>query len=465
MQEPRREEDGENKITPNLWKREMDKAASSIWKREGVEADKLGPKREEETRGEERLNMTVTGAEPSSPSREAARAAAGWAKFHGRTSGRSVSVLLQPEEAAAVRGKRRGEESRDLHSVDKAGLEEQVGEEKLYRRLEEAKVTKGEEEEEGSPPPLPPKPRQKISVMGSPNTEHFIVMDNSALFSARQKREGEEKEKSEPRAEEKEKAALQESHSRSDSGLSSLSSWTAVSKSGCSSVRSSSIVSDCSSKIEELLEEEVGTRTFLSTCSLKLENLIEHDEIIEKQEAEAEAVEEGEEEEYDDVCQSSSAVQRQLETIRQQKSDLIRQIMVNEEVGRGLADRLEAVTTIKEQEKYSVFLTELEKVVLLVFSVSGRLRKAEEEAEQGNLTDWEKESRRFRRDKLASQLKEAQELRRMSDRRMANVEAVIKRSLEAPESELELFRSYISKKEELVTAQRACEDLEKNILN
>ena len=73
MQEPRREEDGENKITPNLWKREMDKAASSIWKREGVEADKLGAKREEETRGEERLNMTVTGAEPSSPSREAAR--------------------------------------------------------------------------------------------------------------------------------------------------------------------------------------------------------------------------------------------------------------------------------------------------------------------------------------------------------------------------------------------------------
>ena len=73
MQEPRREEDGENKITPNLWKREMDKAASSIWKREGVEADKLGAKREEDTRGEERLNMTVTGAEPSSPSREAAR--------------------------------------------------------------------------------------------------------------------------------------------------------------------------------------------------------------------------------------------------------------------------------------------------------------------------------------------------------------------------------------------------------
>ena len=206
------------------------------------------------------------------------------------------------------------------------------------------------------------------------------------------------------------------------------------------------------------------SRTFLSTCSLKLENLIEHDEMIEKQEA-GEEKDDEEEEEYDDVCQSSSAVQRQLETIKQQKSDLIRQIMVNEEVGRGLAARLEAVTTVKEQEKYAVFLSELEKVVLLVFSVSGRLSKAEEEAEQGNLTDWEKESRRFRRDKLASQLKEAQELRRMSDRRMANVETVIKKSLEGAESELEIFRSYISKKEELVTAQRACEDLEKNILH
>ena len=399
-------------------------------------------------------------------------AAAGWAKFHGRNSGRSVSVLLHPDDAAAVRGRRRGEERSEGDLQNRGGdlqgrcdVKIEV-EEMKENRLEEAKVrgeerVTDEEEEEGTPPPLPPKPRQKISVMGSPNTEHFIVMDNSALFSARQKREGEERE--EKKAEEKEKTALQESHSRSDSGLSSLSSWTAVSKSGCSSVRSSSIVSDCSSKIEELLEEEVGTRTFLSTCSLKLENLIEHDEMIEKQEAEEENVEE--EEEYDDVCQSSSAVQRQLETIRQQKSDLIRQIMVNEEVGRGLAARLEAVTTVKEQEKYAVFLSELEKVVLLVFSVSGRLRKAEEEAEQGNLTDWEKESRRFRRDKLASQLKEAQELRRMSDRRMGNVEAVIKRSLEGAESELEIFRSYISKKEELVTAQRACEDLEKNILH
>merc|ERR1719490_462401 len=50
MQETRREE--ENKLT-NVWKRE-------------VEGEKLGTKRKEEVVEEERLNMTVTGAEPSS---------------------------------------------------------------------------------------------------------------------------------------------------------------------------------------------------------------------------------------------------------------------------------------------------------------------------------------------------------------------------------------------------------------
>merc|ERR1719347_1823691 len=54
----------------------------------------------------ERLNQTVTGAEPSSPCREAAKGAAGWQKFHGRSAGRSVSIQLTQEEAALAREKR-----------------------------------------------------------------------------------------------------------------------------------------------------------------------------------------------------------------------------------------------------------------------------------------------------------------------------------------------------------------------
>ena len=83
MQETRKEEQepGGNKVANNIWKREVEEREKpstrskeeerNLWKRE-AEGDKLSTRRKE-GEGEERLNMTVTGAEPSSPSREAAR--------------------------------------------------------------------------------------------------------------------------------------------------------------------------------------------------------------------------------------------------------------------------------------------------------------------------------------------------------------------------------------------------------
>jgi len=392
----------------------------------------------------ERLNQTVTCAEPSSPCREAAKGAAGWQKFHGRSAGRSVSIQLTQEEAALAREKRNPDTN---------------------------------------PPPLPPKPKHpnKISMIGLPNVDQFIVMDNTAIFqkaslttSTTKLEVGEER--------------LDHSHSRSDSGLSSLSSWTngnsSGTKSGSSSVRSSSIVSDCSSKIEELLEDQTKNTTFLSQCSLKLENLVEQDETCEKKEmneneekpAEESCISESknpaadeaetgvDDYDYDDVCQSSTVagVQRQLETIKQQKEILIKDIVQNEELGLKLTRQLEEVMSPKEKEKYNTFLEELEKVVLLVLSIKVRLQKAEEELSCGNLTDWEKESRRYKRDKLVKQLNEAGELKRMSDRRMKNAEAIIEKHLNS--DDLVSFKTYIERKEELLTAQRACEDSEKNIL-
>eukprot|EP00092_Neocalanus_flemingeri_P028530 GFUD01030983.1.p1 GENE.GFUD01030983.1~~GFUD01030983.1.p1 ORF type:complete len:714 (-),score=140.02 GFUD01030983.1:82-2223(-) len=411
---------------------------------------------------EERLNQTVTCAETSSPCREAAKGAAGWQKFLGRSTGRSVSVHLTKEEAAYIRERRQ-------RTIDPACDQMDV--------------------EEETAPPLPPKPKQKISVMGSPNTDQFIVMDNSALFT---------KQKQEASVAKTEKQGERlDCHSRSDSGLSSLSSWTNVtgSKSGSSSVRSSSIVSDCSSKIEELLEDQNKNTTFLSMCSLKLENLIEQDELNEKREtivtdessfeesntskdnshellnsntkdhAVDEPLKNVDDYDYDDVCQSStvSGVQRQLETIKHQKEMLIKDIVQNEELGMSVTHKLEEVMSSREKDKYNTFIGELEKVILLMLSINVRLQKAEEELACGNLTDWEKESRRYKRDKLVKQLNEADNLKRMSDRRMKNVENIIEKHLTG--DDLAAFKTYIEKKEELLTAQRACEDSEKNILH
>ena len=343
-------------------------------------------------------------------------------------------------------------------------------------------------------PPLPPKPKQKISMIGLPNAENFIVMDNSAMFSktvSSSKLETSNTSVSERQQSSSSVSGSQvtECHSRSDSGLSSLSSWTNVTssgtKSGSSSVRSSSIVSDCSSKIEELLDDQTKNTTFLSQCSLKLENLAEEQD-TELYEKEVKQENETDKDElpisispnhatdepqknpdhyvYDDVCQSStvSGVQRQLETIKQQKEILIKDIVQNEELGMSLTRKLEEVMSPKEKEKYNTFLEELEKVVLLVLSIKVRLQKAEEELSCGNLTDWDKESRRYKRDKLVKQLSEAGDLKSMSDRRMKHVETIIEKHLTS--DDLETFKTYIDKKEELLTAQRACEDSEKNIL-
>merc|ERR1712186_294436 len=98
----------------------------------------------------------------------------------------------------------------------------------------------------------------------------------------------------------------------------------------------------------------------------------------------------------------------------------------------------------KEKEKYNTFLEELEKVVLLVLSIKVRLQKAEEELSCGNLTDWDKESRRYKRDKLVKQLSEAGDLKAMIEKHLTS-------------DHLDTFKTYIDRKEELLTAQRACE--------
>ena len=393
-----------------------------------------------------------------------------------------MSVHLSQEEANVIRERRQ-----------KTSVPAETVHELTPAPVLEDKENKPVTSLDSPAPPLPPKPRQKISMIGLPNAEHFIVMDNSAMFSKTVSSSKLETSTSSSSVSSSSGMAItqvtsQECHSRSDSGLSSLSSWTNVTgtKSGSSSVRSSSIVSDCSSKIEELLDDQTQKNTtFLSQCSLKLENLAEEEqdtELCEKEEmtgknqtdhkdelqalvspnhATDEPQKSSDNYDYDDACQSST-VQRQLETIKQQKEILIKDIVHNEELGMSLTRKLEEVMSPKEREKYYTFLEELEKVVLLVLSIKVRLQKAEEELSCGNLTDWEKESHRYKRDKLVKQFTEAGDLKSMSDRRMKNVESIIQKHL-TPE-DLETFRTYIDRKEELLTAQRACEDSEKNIL-
>ena len=69
---------------------------------------------------------------------------------------------------------------------------------------------------------------------------------------------------------------------------------------------------------------------------------------------------------------------------------------------------------------------------------------------------------RYKRDKLERQVAEANALKEMSDRRQARVETVVGRELGEPD--LATFRAYVLRRQELLKAQRACEEAEKAIL-
>ena len=199
------------------------------------------------------------------------------------------------------------------------------------------------------------------------------------------------------------------SESGGDSGL----------QSDASSIRSSSLVSSCSSGIEELLAEEQKLK--------------------------------------------SGRIQHQLDTIQMQKEQLVKDMVRNEALGRELRVRLASVLTTRDMAKLGTFLGEQEKVVLLLLSLNTRLERAEEEAEKaGSLTDWEKESRRKAREDLKDRLGEAGGLRSLNDHRLLQVLEMLEgRGLG---EERDLLLTFVSTKEALLRVKNTCEQLERSII-
>ena len=199
------------------------------------------------------------------------------------------------------------------------------------------------------------------------------------------------------------------SESGGDSGL----------QSDASSVRSSSLVSSCSSGLEELLADEQKVKV--------------------------------------------GRIQRQLDTIQMQKEQLVKDMVRNEVLGRELRLRLASVLTTRDMAKLGTFLGEQEKVVLLLLSLNSRLERAEEEAEKaGSMTDWEKESRRRAREEIKERLGEAGSLRSLNDHRLLLVLEMLEGRglLEERDSLL----TFVSTKEALLRVKNTCEQLERSIL-
>ena len=258
--------------------------------------------------------------------------------------------------------------------------------------VKEAKKRNGREKNPNlSAPPLPP--RTRFSPLSAPPQP---AVRQSKLIS----------DSKECKPVSKLKQAVSES---GDSGL----------QSDASSVRSSSLVSSCSSGIDELLVEEQKLKT--------------------------------------------GRIQHQLDTIQMQKEQLVKDMVRNEALGRELRLRLASVLATRDMAKLGTFLGEQEKVVLLLLSLSSRLERAEEEAEKaGSLTDWEKESRRKAREELKDRLGEAGGLRSLNDHRLLQVLEMLEgRGLG---EERDLLLTFVSTKEALLRVKNTCEQLERSII-
>ena len=271
-----------------------------------------------------------------------------------------------------------------------------AGQEKeLAVAWEHVKEAKSRNENLSSAPPLPPRTRFSPLSLSAPQP------------AVRQSKLSSESKKACKPVNSKLKKAVSESGG--DSGL----------QSDASSIRSSSLVSSCSSGIEELLAEEQKLK--------------------------------------------SGRIQHQLDTIQMQKEQLVKDMVRNEALGRELRVRLASVLTSRDMAKLGTFLGEQEKVVLLLLSLNTRLERAEEEAEKaGSLTDWEKESRRKSREDLRDRLGEAGGLRSLNDHRLLLVLEMLEgRGLG---EERDLLLTFVSTKEALLRVKNTCEHLERSIM-
>lgn len=76
----------------------------------------------------------------------------------------------------------------------------------------------------------------------------------------------------------------------------------------------------------------------------------------------------------DELVQS---IEKKVDTLRNEQGNIREEMLQNEMLGQEIASRLQKVAKPNEIEKYSLHVEEMEKIVNLLLSLSGRLARAE----------------------------------------------------------------------------------------
>lgn len=171
---------------------------------------------------------------------------------------------------------------------------------------------------------------------------------------------------------------------------------------------------------------------------------------------------EPEEEEQEDVNEKKAeligSLTHKLEILQEAKGSLLMDIKLNNALGEEVEALISELCKPNEFDKYKMFIGDLDKVVNLLLSLSGRLARVENVL-SGLGEDASKEERSSLNEKrkiLAGQHEDARELKENLDRRERVVLAILANYLSA--EQLQDYQHFVKMKSTLLIEQRKLDD-------
>ncbi|OBS57891.1 hypothetical protein A6R68_10979 [Neotoma lepida] len=144
-------------------------------------------------------------------------------------------------------------------------------------------------------------------------------------------------------------------------------------------------------------------------------------------------------------------------TPKEAQRGLVDDINANSALGEEVEANLKAVCKSNEFEKYHLFIGDLDKVVNLLLSLSGRLARVENALNSiDSETNQEKVVLMEKKQQLTNQLADAKELKEHVDRREKLVFGLVSRYL--PQDQLQDYQHFVKMKSALIIEQRELEE-------
>ncbi|XP_057269826.1 protein Shroom4 isoform X2 [Pezoporus wallicus] len=175
-------------------------------------------------------------------------------------------------------------------------------------------------------------------------------------------------------------------------------------------------------------------------------------------EGSSEEEEEADHELVEKKLQLIESLSRKLAVLQEAQRGLQEDISANGALGEDVAARLQALCTPGEFDKYRLFVGDLDKVVNLLLSLSGRLARVE--SALGSLGPHapaeDKVALREKQQLLVAQLEDAKELKEHVGRREEVVGAMVARYL--PAEHLQDYQHFVKMKSALIAEQRELEE-------